>query len=71
MMRGWPYTASSRDALGCTMYIPSNLKIFLGPRDVPRASPLGHLLVVQPNTPLLSAVYGFKKVLKISFLVIL
>ena len=46
--------ASSWDLLGCTMHIPSNLEISLGPRDVPRASPSG-----QPNTSLLSAVYGY------------
>ena len=51
------------------LYIPSDLKISLGPRDVPRASPSGHLsglgnflLVVgdvQPNISLLSAVYVY------------
>ena len=46
---------------GCIgLYIPSDLEISLGPRDVPRAS--GNLLVVgdvQPNTSLLSAVYEY------------
>ena len=46
------------------LYIPSNLKISLGPRDVPRdiSRASGNLLVVgdvQPNTSLLSAVYGY------------
>ena len=51
---------------GCIrLYIPSDLEISLDPRDVPRASPSGHLsawgnlLVVQPNTSLLSAVYVY------------
>ena len=48
-------------------HIPFDHKISLGPRDVPRTSPLGYLSVlgnllvvgdVQPNTSLLSAVYG-------------
>ena len=55
--------------LGCIgLHIPSKLKITLGPQDVPWASPSGHLSAsgnllvardVQPNTTLLSAVYGF------------
>ena len=66
MMREWPYTASNRDELGCTSpptsRFPSALEMSLGlrPRDISRAS--GNLLVVgdvQPNTSLLSAVYGY------------
>ena len=66
MMREWPYTASSRDILGCTSpptsRFPSALEMSLGlrPRDISRAS--GNLSVVgdvQPNTSLLSAVYGY------------
>ena len=66
MMREWPYTASSRDVLGCTSpptsRFPSALEMSLGlrPRDISRAS--GNLLVVrdvQPNTSLLLAVYGY------------
>ena len=66
MMREWPYTASNRDVLGCTSpptsRFPSALEMSLGlrPRDISRAS--GNLLVVgdvQPNTSLLSAVYGY------------
>ena len=66
MMREWPYTASSRDVLGCTSpptsRFPSALEMSLGlrPRDISRAS--GNLSVVgdvQPNTSLLSAVYGY------------
>ena len=65
-MREWPYTASNRDELGCTSpptsRFPSALEMSLGlrPRDISRAS--GNLLVVgdvQPNTSLLSAVYGY------------
>ena len=65
-MREWPYTASSRDVLGCTSpptsRFPSALEMSLGlrPRDISRAS--GNLLVVgdvQPNTSLLSAVYEY------------
>ena len=66
MMREWPYTASSRDVLGCTSpptsRFPSALEMSLGlrPRDISRAS--GNLSVVgdvQPNTSLLSAVYRY------------
>ena len=65
-MREWPYTASNWDVLGCTSpptsRFPSALEMSLGlrPRDISRAS--GNLLVVgdvQPNTSLLSAVYGY------------
>ena len=38
LIREWPNTALSWDALGCTMYIPSDLKIslgtFLGSREI-------------------------------------
>ena len=63
MMREWPYTASSQDALGCTspptLRFPSALymSLRLCPRYISQAS--RNLLVVgdvQPNTSLLSAV---------------
>ena len=65
-MREWSYTALSRAVLGCTSpptsRFPSALEMSLRlrPRDISRAS--GNLLVVgdvQPNTSLLSAVYGY------------
>ena len=65
-MREWPYTASSRDILGCTSpptsRFPSALEMSPGlrPRDISRAS--GNFSVVgdvQTNTSLLSAVYGY------------
>ena len=68
VMREWPYTASSRDVLGCTSpptsRFPSALEMSLGlrPRDISRASE--NLLVVgyvQPNISLLSPVYGYNK----------
>ena len=66
MMREWPYTASSRDVLCCifppTSRFPLALEMSFGlcSREIFRAS--GNLLViwdVQPNTSLLSAVYGY------------
>ena len=61
-MREWPYTASNRDVLGCTSPLTSRFPSAFGlrPQDISRAS--GNLLVVgdvQPNTSLLSAVYGY------------
>ena len=64
MMREWPYTASSRDILGCTSpptsRFPSALEMSLGlrPQDISRAS--GNLLVVgdvQPNTSLYNPIH--------------
>ena len=62
MMREWPYTALSRDILGCTSPPTSRFPSALGlrPRDISRAS--GNLLVIgdaKTNTSLLSAVYGY------------
>ena len=62
---------------GCIgLHIPSDLKISLGPRDVPQASPPDisrasrNLFVdgdVLPNTSLLSAVYGYNTSLALMY----
>ena len=54
------YTDLSPDVLDCTMYIPSDLEISLGPRDFPQARASVYFLVVRdvkPNTSLLSVVH--------------
>ena len=65
MMKEWPYTASSRDVLGCTSpptkRFPEAREMSRGrsPRDISRAE--GNLEVggdVQPNTSRFEAVYG-------------
>ena len=57
IIREWPYTASNQDALGCTppptSRFPSALEMSLGTRD------LSVVRDAQPNTSLLSAVYGY------------